>query len=190
MDPTELTLTLDLDRHLARHIGYDEDGEPIQEPADVEELIIGLAASKLVDRIVESRTYALNRDGDPVRALRDTIIGKAEELAAERVEEHVEAAFDQLIHETSEDGSQVFSHTLRDAIIKATQNATQVRERDKRGGPFGPGRTESAVERLLREHVEAKVEREVSDEIKSAKEKARAEVSQRASDAIAKALTK
>lgn len=185
MKPVTLEITLDLSDHLARHVGYDEDGEPSQEPMTVEDLVLGLAARKLVDQLLGS-TARFGKD-DPARAVRQTILSKAEEMAAERVEGHVEAAFEQLIHETTDDGREVLSHTLRDAIVKATEAATKLRSTDERSRGF---RTNlSVLEKLVTEHVDRTVEREVKKEIESAKEKVRGEVSRKAADAIAKALT-
>lgn len=183
-EPLKLELTLDMDSHLARMVGYDEEGEPCQEPTTIEDVVIGLAARKLVDQVLSASRYGMT--DDPVKELRQTVISQAEELAAARVEQHVEAAFNQVIHETSEDGSEVFSHTLREAIVKATEAATKLREPNQRQRSYAESR--SVVEKLLVEHVERTVEREVTAEIQKAKDAARAEVSRRATAAIAKAL--
>lgn len=183
-EPLKLTLTLDMDKHLARMVGYDEDGEPCQEPTTIEDVVIGLAANKVVDRILSASRYGTA--DDPVKELRQTIISQAEELAAARVEQHVEAAFDQVIHQTSDDGSEVFSHTLRDAIVKATEAATKLRPLKERNSMYRENR--SVIERLVSEHVDRVVEREVTAEIQKAKDAARAEVSRRATAAIAKVL--
>lgn len=188
-EPVTLTLTLNLDDHLARHLGYDEDGEPTQEPMSLEDLLIGLAAGKLVDRLISGPNhYVRSTRGadDPTKALRDALLAKADELAAARVAAHVEAAFDQVIHRTSDDGREVFTETLRDAIVKATEAATRLRPYKERDRLYRDNR--SVLEGLVAEHVDRVVAREVTAAIDDAKNKARGEVSKRASDAIAKAL--
>lgn len=50
--PIKIELELDLNHHLARSIGYDEDGEIVQEATTVEDIVLGLAANKLVQSIV------------------------------------------------------------------------------------------------------------------------------------------
>lgn len=188
-EPVTLTLTLNLDDHLARHLGYDEDGEPTQEPMSLEDLVIGLAAGKLVERLISGPNhYVRTARGaeDPAKALRATLIEQAEARASEMVDGYVKAAFEQLIHETSEDGSEVFSHTLRAAIVKATEDATRLRPLLERDRLYPEKR--SVVEKLVVEHVDRTVAREVGAAIEDAKNKARAEVSKRATAAIAKAL--
>lgn len=177
--PVTFTIELDLDSHLARHLGYDEEGEVVQEPTTVEDVVLGLAAQKVVDRLLSGY-----RGDDPTKELRATVLGKADELAAERVGQHVEAAFDQLIHETNDDGSEVLSHTLRESIVKATKAATQLRV--ERRDSFS--QTDSVLEKLVREEVDRTVEREVKKEIEDAKAKARGEVAKRVSEALAASL--
>lgn len=185
MKPVTLEITLDLSDHLARHVGYDEDGEPSQEPMTVEDLVLGLAARRLVDQLLGS-TARYGKD-DPARALRQTILSTAEGMAAARVEQYVEAAFDQLIHETTDDGREVLSHTLRDAIVKATEAATKLRPAKERANSFRNDLT--VLERIVVEQVDRAVGKEIKAEIQSVKDKVRAEVSRKAADAIADALT-
>lgn len=67
--PIKIELELDLDQYLARSMGYDEDGEPVTEPTTVEDVILGLAANKLLASSAkqEAGSWLLTR----VQSIRD-----------------------------------------------------------------------------------------------------------------------
>ena len=55
----KIEIDLDLNAHLARHGGYDEDGEPVSSPTTIEDVVLGLAAQKIVTSILtsEAKSY-------------------------------------------------------------------------------------------------------------------------------------
>lgn len=184
MGTTKIELELDLNTHLGKYITYDADGEPISEPMTLEDVVIGLAANKLVEKLTASVSARYGEPKDPVMALRSKLADVADTLAEEKVAVLVEQAFDQIMHRTDDAGRIVLSEKIRDTVVKAVEDAVQLRvpARDSYS------RSKSVLEALVEKEVAGVVEREVKDEIESAKKKVRADVAQRAGDAIAKSL--
>jgi Sec-independent protein translocase protein TatA len=99
--PIELSLKLDLDKHLmgARH--YDPDSETYEtEPTTLEGLVIDTAARLLFERI----TGASRSDGDWVRAFRSRFEDIRDEQIAEAIRPRIEAAMTEQIQKTDSHG--------------------------------------------------------------------------------------
>jgi hypothetical protein len=161
-EPVTLTLVLDLDRNIATHVTYDDEGESITSPTTVEELVLDLAAKALVDRTIAKAGKQWPGDMlDRVRNIRDEQI---REILGPMVTEAVERSFTPTDTFGSPRGEPT---TLRDEIVKQGVQWLQGRE-----GEFRNPSRRTHIQQLIYDEVE----RAMAKELKDAMAKAKAEV--------------
>lgn len=157
--PLEVTLTIDLDKHLARHVGYDEDGEPVQEATTVEDVVLGLAASKIAASAINTAVK------DEYNGLRTMVRQVAESEIRERLRPLIDEALTRSIQPTNPYGeatkepmtfSEVIIQTARDMLTKTTST-----------GYNKPQRT--LVQNWLHDEAEAVIKKELAAALKEAK---------------------
>lgn len=153
----KIELELDLDKHLARHIGYDEEGEPVQHPTTVEDIVIGLAAEK-----VAAAAYAADKQYDGLRA-RVTRI--TDETIREMVRPAIEAALAKTTTPTDPYGNPKGEpSTLEEHIIEVTRKMLV----EKRSKGYGhPERT--LVQGWIVDAIDYKVARELGEALEEGK---------------------
>lgn len=176
--PVEITLTLDLDAHLSKHIGYDEDGEPIQQAIELEDVLIGLVANKLVDRLVSQRG---NWDG----AVRERVNQVRDEVIVERITPLIDDALAAAVQPTNRFGEPSGEPTtLRSVIVQeATAWLTK---------PTGDSFTRSAktnVAKLIADEVDRALGRELKTALDQAKADVTAAVKAKGAEVLAQTIT-
>lgn len=176
--PVEITLTLDLDAHLSQHIGYDEDGEPIQQATELEDVLIGLAANKMVERLVSQRG---NWDG----AVRDRVNRVRDEVIVERVTPLIDEALAAAVQPTNRFGEPAAEPTtLRSVIVReATAWLTK-----PSGDGFARDR-KSNIARIIGEEVDRAFNRELKAAIDAAKAEVSAAVQAKGAEVLAQTIT-
>jgi hypothetical protein len=111
--PTEITLSLDLDQYIANHVGYDPAGEPVSQSATVEDLILDLAAEKMLHRAV------LKNSDDTYGGLRKRIADLRDALIDEQLAPLVTEALNGEFRKTNSYGEPTGEPTtLRDEIAR------------------------------------------------------------------------
>lgn len=116
MNPTSITIDLNLDPYLVRHIGYDADGEPIEEPQTIEDVILERAAVLFVAQAVNAEKQGYN-------TLRDRVSRISDEEIRARVTPLVEEAMTTPFRRTNTYGEPTGeATTLRDQIVKVAQD--------------------------------------------------------------------
>lgn len=176
--PITIELTIDLDKHLANHVGYDEEGDPVQGPTTVEDVILGMVADKLVERVTSGIDDYRSTVRDRVAAIRDEEIRK---LVAPAVNE----AFEAPIRRTNDYGVPTGpERTLHEEIVtKATEWLTSYDPNSRYGD-----RRLTRAEALVKEQVDRAMNRELSAAIGSAKAEVIAAVQAKGAEVLAKTI--
>lgn len=161
-DPIEVTLSIDLDKHLAKHIGYDEEGDPIQSPSTVEDVVLGLVADKLV--------ATLFREGYDWRGnLTRRVASIRDEQIAAAVRPDVEAALAGTVQKTNSYGDPVGEPTtMRDLIVARVDEWLKSSDRDSFRNPKGLTKPQAIIAE--------QVDKVLAKEMKAAVDAAKAEV--------------
>lgn len=181
--PTTITIELNLDDHLARHLGYDEDGEHVQGPMTVEDLVLGLVAQKLVRNVVD-RAAGKGRDGwydslgRKVAEIRDTLI-------AEQLEPLVREALEGEYRATNGFGEPVGQPTtLRSVIAKQVDDWLNSRDGDTYRNP----KRLTRLSALVAEQVDKAMTKELSAAVADAKAQVVAAVKAKGAEVLAKTI--
>lgn len=176
--PMVFTLSLDLDNHLARHIGYDDDGDPIEGPTTVEDLVLQMAADRLVRQVM--------REGYDWRGdLRKRVNSIRDEVIAEKLRPDIEAAFAGPIQKTNNYGDPVGEPTtLREVVVGRVEEWLKSSDRDSFRNPKGL----TKPQQLIAEEVDRVLAREMKDAIAAAKAEVVAAVQAKGAELLAQTI--
>lgn len=155
-DPLKIELELDINGHLARHLGYNEEGEPIQQPTTLEDVVLGMAAERLVRSVTadEAKRYMRER----ISAIRD------EEIRA-AIRPLIEEALTRSIQPTDHYGNPKGEPTtLAEVITKEAKTAVTV---PKEHGYGKPKRT--LIQEIIADAVDLQFHRELGEAIAEGK---------------------
>jgi hypothetical protein len=159
-EPITLTIDLDLDQHLVRHIGYDEDGEERTAPQTLEDVVIGQVVEELVNRAVRDQQSGYS-------GLRKRVEDITREEISAAVRPLVAKALEGPIRRTNSYGEVLDRNptTLRDMIFEqVTKALTKGSQQDRYGQ-----RSTSVLSDLVKEHVDRILAKELKGEIDKAK---------------------
>lgn len=152
----KIELELDLAGHLARHIGYNEDGEPVQEPTTLEDVVLGMAAQSIAGTVVadEAKDYLRQR----VYNLRDAEI-------REQLRPLVAEAIARSIQPTDPFGNPKGDPTtLAEVITKEAKTALTV---PKESGYGNPKRT--LIQQIIADEINTTFRKELADAVAEGK---------------------
>lgn len=154
MNPIRVNLEIDLDKYLVAFRGYDGDGELIEQPQTLEEVVLERAASIVADRV--SR--------DESKGLRDRVHGITQEEIRARIIPVVEAAITSPIQRTNDYGNPVGEAVpLTDEIVRLTHAYL-----NGQGGGYSRDRG-TPVQQFIKEAVKKVVDAEFAAAVKEAK---------------------
>jgi hypothetical protein len=173
----KIELDLDLNAHLARHIGYDEEGEPLQHPTTIEDVVLGLAADKIARTVTadQAKAYLLDR----VTRLRDEVI--REELRPLVVD-----ALERSVQPTDPYGNPKGEATTLAEVITRIAKEEMTAPRDQ-----GYGRQKrTLVQQIIAEHVDAKFKTELGKELDAGKAEVRSALREQGAALIQQAIEK
>lgn len=179
-----LTITLDLEAHLARHIGYDENGEPVQGPTTIEDIVLGLVADKLVERVVNHG----NVQGRPYwEDIRSRVKSVKDEVIRERVAPLVEQAMTEPIQRTDDFGvPRGEPTTLRAEILKTAQSWLSSPDPS-----YSADRVrKSRVQKLIADEVDRALTSELKAAVTAAKAEVTAAVQEKGAAVLAETIVK
>lgn len=175
--PITIELELDLDKHLALHLGYDEDGEPVQEATTVEDVVLGLAANKLLASSVKAEASSFLRQR--VESIRD------EEIRAQ-IRPLITEALTKSLQPTGAYGEPKGEPTTLSEIIAKQALAELQTPRDQ-----GYGRQKrTLVHEIIGKEVDHKFTAELKKEIEAGKEQVRRVLREQGAALIAEAVEK
>lgn len=159
-EPIRLTIDLDLDQHLDRFTGYDEDGEERTEPQTLEGVVIDQVVTALVNRAVRDE-----QSGYP--GLRKRVEAITREEITEAARPMVAKALEGPIRRTNSYGEVIDKKptTLRDMIVDQVGSALTQRSRQDSYGR----QSKSVLSDLVEEHVNRTLAKELKAEIDKAK---------------------
>jgi hypothetical protein len=159
MNPVNVTIELDLDKHLRNFVRFDEEGEEVSESTTIEDVILDMAARSLVVGIDKE----LRRDlGGRVREIRDEII--VDELRPE-----IENALSQPFRRSNSYGEPTGPETtLREEIVRVAQDMLNKPVRST--ARYDQQRT------LVEETIHTQVHKVLASELKAAVDEAKAAV--------------
>lgn len=173
MAPLEITLTLDIDQHLARHVGYDEDGESVQQPTTIEDVVIGMAARQFVAGL---DTDTRQRVNERVRAITD-------ETIREQIAPLITAAIVRSVQPTDRLGNpKGDAKTMAEVIIDAA-------EKTLRKSSDAYSRKGSLVDEFIKAEVGATFQRELKAAADAAKAEVVAAIKEKGSEVLAQTIT-
>jgi len=160
--PIEVTLSLDLDKHLASLKGYDSEGDPIEAPTTVEAVVLGMAADRLIEQMARSGYDWRSDLARRVASVRDDMIAAA-------LRPDVEAALLAPVQKTSNYGDPLGAPTtVRDLIVAKVEEWLTSANRDSYKNPRGLTKPQ--------EIIAGEVDRAMGKEMKDAIDAAKAEV--------------
>lgn len=176
--PTEITLSLDLDSYLAVHRGYDEDGESIQSPTTVEDIVLRIAADSIVRHVM--------RDGYDWRGdLRNRVGSIRDDLIAEKLRPDIDAAFAGPVQKTNTYGDPVGEPvTMREVIVGRVEEWLKSSDRDSYRNPKGL----TKPQQLIAEEVDRVLAREMKEAIAAAKAEVVAAVQAKGAELLAQTI--
>jgi hypothetical protein len=159
-EPITLTIDLDLDQHLVRFTGYDEDGEERTAPQTLEDVVIGQVVSTLV-------AMAVRDEHSGYRDLRKRVEEVTREEITAAVRPMVAEALEGPIRRTNSYGEVLDRNptTLRDMIF---EQVTTALTKGSRQDTYGR-QSKSVLSDLVQEHVERILAKELKGEIDKAK---------------------
>lgn len=173
-DPIVVNLTLDLDKHLARYAGYDADGEPVQEPTTIEDVVLHMATREFVqslDRDVKSEV------GRRVREIRDEEIRR-------QVAPLIEEAIAKSVQETDSYGNPKGEPRTMAEIIVAEAKTALSKPKD----PYARNKG-TLVEEFVRAEVAAAFTKELKQAADAAKAEVLAAVKERGAEVLASTIS-
>ena len=157
----KIEFDLDLDKHLANHIGYDEDGEPVQQATTLEDVVLGMVAQRLTQTVItdESKRHLYDR----VARIRD-------EEIREQIRPLIAEALTRSIQPTDHYGNPKGEPTtLAEVITREAKTALTV---PKEGGFGKPKRT--LVQEVIADAVTVQFRKELGEDIEEGKKAVRA----------------
>ena len=173
MAPTEITLTLDLDKHLARYVGYDADGEAVQEPTTIEDVVIQMAARQFVESLDRDVKSEVSRR---VKEIRDEVIREqVRPLVVEAIERSVQAT-DAYGNPKGE------PKTMAEVIVQTATDSLRKTDRYTNGG-------RTLVEEFIRTEVGAAFAKELKQAADAAKAEVLAAVKERGGEVLAATIS-
>lgn len=177
-DPIEITLSIDLDKHLAKHIGYDEDGDPIQSAATVEDVVLDMVAEKIVGSVM--------REGyDWRRVLQERVNRVRDEAILARVLPDIEAALATPVRRTNSYGEPTGEPTsMRDVIVSTVEKWLT----SPSGDSYDRNRL-TKPQKFIAEHVDRVLQKEMKVAVDAAKAEVLAAVQAKGAELIAKTIT-
>jgi hypothetical protein len=162
-EPITLTIDLDLDAYLVRHIGYDEDGEERTAPQTLEDVVLDQVVAGLIRQAVHDESTGY-------KDLRKRVQQVMQEEILAAVRPQIDEALSGPVRRTNHYGEPVDANptTLRDMI---TEQVSKSLTMDNRRNSYGD-RNQSVLSALVEKHVE----RQLGTELQAALAKAKAEV--------------
>jgi hypothetical protein len=158
--PTKIELELSFDDYLVRFRGYDSEGEALESPQTIEDLIIDIAAGKLVQHAVNSQQSGWDSIRDRVKNI------TAEEIRA-RVVPLIEDALSKGFQQTNSYGEPTGKVTTLREVIVAEAQAYLTKPADSYGRDKGT---------VIQQFIRTEVAKAVKDELDEALKQARADV--------------
>lgn len=152
----KIELELDLDKHLAQHYGYDEEGEPVQQPTTLEDIVIGMVAQQVRATLITD---------DTKRHLNDRVRGIRDEEVRAAIRPLIEEALTRSIQPTDIYGNpKGEATTLAEVITKEAKTALTV---PKEHGYGKPKRT--LIQEIIADAVNTQFRRELDEAITEGK---------------------
>lgn len=176
-EPVKLELTLNLDQNLARFRGYDHEGEPVEGPTTLEDLVIQLAADTVADRVTKDSQWDQHRQR--VQTVRDEII-------REKLEPLIEQALTRSLQPTDSYGQPKGEPTTLAEVIVG--KATEMLTKQARVGRYPDERTATQVQAWISEAVDRHVKAELSKALEEAKAEVKAAVRKQGAAVIAETI--
>lgn len=172
--PTEVTIVLDLDRYLARHVGIDRDGEEMTEPQTIEDVVVEMAARQFVSGLDREIKSEFTRR---VREIRDDEIrSQIAPLVAEAVTRSVQ--------ETDLYGNPKGEpKTLTEVIVAQSATALQ-----KKGDAYSRNSGRNLVEQFIHDEVTTAFTKELKAAVDQAKAEVLVAVKERGAEVLASTI--
>jgi hypothetical protein len=169
-EPTTISITLDLDKHLAGAPIIDNDGEYVGSGATtLEEVVLGMAAKQLFDSVIRNR--------DMHAPLRDRVHKVRDEVIRSKIEPVIEEALSAPIRRTNSFGESVGDETTLRTLIADQANAAL-----KVSNTTNPNRFRDA-DTTLSKFIRDEIDRALKAELKTALDEAKAQVLARVQEA-------
>lgn len=178
--PLELTITLDLDGHLAGEQIYDDEGDPAGAvPTTLESVVLGMAAKQLADRAVRDAESGYPGLRDRVKRIRD-------EAIRAQVEPLITEALSAPMRVTNSFGEPTGSETTLRALI-AEQATAALKVSDTRNPNRFPER-DTTLTKFIRDEIDRALKAELKKALDEAKAQVLARVQEAGGEVIADTL--
>ena len=170
MEPIKLNLELNLDQHLIRFRGYNQDGEEVVEPQTVEDIVLDLAAQRVAAQVEKDVKVEL---AQRLRDLTDTEI-------RERVQPLIVEAMARPFRRSNPYGEATGPETtLREEITRVALDQLTKPTRDRYGSD-----STTFVQSFIKEAVQKELKAELKVALDDAKAQVRAAVTTQAAEMI------